>query len=170
MGSTVLQLTRVLALRPTANLPAGIRLRTFTGDEDVARWLEIRHRAFARQRLGVAGWTSDDFDREFRRKSWWRPQHLWFAESVGVPEEPPDAVGTVTLAFRGGAASAKPVVHWLAVLPQWRRKGVARALMTALEGRCWDLGYRQVWLETHSAWQDAVEMYRRLGYVSTKAG
>ena len=164
MSTIVLQLTRTLDARPEVQLPLGIALRNFTGEDDIARWLDIRHRAFARQRMGVPAWTAEDFHREFQAKSWWRPEHLWLAETL--PREHPSAetVGAVALAFRGSGPAARPVVHWLAVLPQWRRRGVGQALMATLEQRCWDLGYRQIWLETLSAWQAAVEMYRSLGY------
>jgi GNAT superfamily N-acetyltransferase len=55
-------------------------------------------------------------------------------------------------------------VHWLAVLPGWRRRGVGRYLMSVLEARAWELGYREVWLETHAAWAEAVRLYQALGY------
>jgi GNAT superfamily N-acetyltransferase len=164
MSTIVLQLTRTLNARPEVQVPHGIALRNFAGEDDIARWLDVRHRAFARQRMGVPSWTADDFRREFQTKSWWRPEHLWLADTLRAKCGSVETVGTVALAFRGSGSAARPVVHWLAVLPEWRRRGVARALMATLEQRCWDTGYRQIWLETLSAWQAAVELYRRLGY------
>ena len=70
----------------------------------------------------------------------------------------------MTLALRGADEAARPVVHWLAVLPAWRRRGIGRLLMSVLEARAWELGYREVWLETHAAWEEAVRFYRALGY------
>lgn len=167
--AAILQLTRELEAPPQLVAAAGMRVRTYAGAGDIVRWLEIRHRAFARQRIGIAAWSEADFRREFLDKPWWSPQHLWFAEAEPSLLRLRDrtewtAVGTVALAFRGGGENARPVVHWLAVLPQWRRRGVGRALMGALERRAWELGYRQIWLETHAAWEAAVEMYRRMGY------
>jgi GNAT superfamily N-acetyltransferase len=164
MSTIVLQLTRMLYARPEVKLPQGVAIRTFAGEADIERWLEIRHRAFARQRVGVSSWTADDFRREFLAKSWWRPGHLWLAETFSHRGEPSNSIATVALAFRGSGTTSRPVVHWLAVLPNWRRRGIGRALMATLEARCWELGYRQVWLETHNGWQAAVEMYRHLGY------
>jgi GNAT superfamily N-acetyltransferase len=164
MGSVVLQYSRVLAQRPLSEPVAGIALRTYAGPEDIAVWLELRHQAFARQRLGVRHWNRQDFASEFLEKPWWRAEHLWFAETSGALGSPPQAVGTVALAFRGQGPSARPAVHWLAVLPPWRRRGVGRLLMTALEQACWDAGYRQVWLETHPSWTAAVGFYETLGY------
>jgi GNAT superfamily N-acetyltransferase len=153
----ILHLVRALAQAPCLAGPEGVRLRTYVVPADTAVWLDLRTRAFAGSPLGVRPWTADDFDREFLAKPWWRAEHLWFAES----DSP---VGTVTLAFRGAGEAARPVVHWLAVAPEWRRRGIGRLLVSAVEARAWELGYREVWLETHAAWEEAVRLYRALGY------
>ena len=162
--STVLQLTRRLESEPEPRPPQGIVLRTYAGSDDIPIWLALRQRAFARLRLGVRDWVAEDFQQEFLSKPWWRPEHLWFAETQPAPPGEATAVGTIALAFRGEGAAARPVVHWLAVLPAWRRRGVGRFLVATLEARAWELGYRQVWLETHAAWTAASELYRALGY------
>jgi GNAT superfamily N-acetyltransferase len=109
----------------------------------------------------VGDWDEADFRREFLNKPWWSPKRMWFAEGQGS-ESP--IVGTVTLAVRGEGPHAKPVVHWLAVLPGYRRRGIGRLLMATLEAAVWDAGGRQVWLETHSAWAEAARLYAALGY------
>ena len=76
----------------------------------------------------------------------------------------------MALAFRGEGTEAKPAVHWLAVLPPWRRRGVGRLLMAELHQRCWDLGYRQIWLETHVRWTGAARLYEELGYRPVEDG
>jgi GNAT superfamily N-acetyltransferase len=157
----IAQLHHELVQPPTICHVADIQVRTFCGPQDVPRWLELRHRAFARARLGVRQWTEADFHAEFLAKPWWRPEHLWLAEAGS------ELVGTVTLAMRGATSQARPVVHWLAVLPSWRRRGVGRMLMSVLEARAWELGYREVWLETHAAWTEAAALYRSLGYSET---
>ncbi len=162
--ATVLQLTRELLERPVATPIAGVRLRHFGGPDDVEVWLELRRRAFSRQKLGVGDWDAADFEREFLRKSWWRPEAMWFAEAQRLPLAPHAPVGTVTLARRGDSSDAKPVVHWLAVLGSDRRRGVGRLLMATLETAVWDAGGRQVWLETHIAWEEAARLYESLGY------
>ena len=75
----------------------------------------------------------------------------------------PLPVGTVALAAQT-AASTLAAVHWLAVLPAWRRRGVARQLMAALEERAWELGHREIFLETHAGWTAAQGFYESLGY------
>ena len=154
----ILQLCRKLEAPAEQLTPDDCYVRTFRGRADIPIWLDLRHRAFARARVGVRQWDEADFEQEFLSKPWWRDEHLWFVEHHS------SLIGTVALAQRAEGAKAKAVVHWLAVLPVWRRHGIGRALMHVLESRAWELGYREVWLETHAAWTEAVQFYRRLGY------
>ena len=139
-------------------------LRNFAVPGDVEIWLDLRRRSFARQKLGVRDWDASDFAREFLDKNWWQPEAMWFVEIQRVPMRSHAAVGTVTLARRGDGQEAKPVVHWLAVLPAYRGRGIARLLMATLEAAVWDAGGRQIWLETHSQWLEAARLYEALGY------
>jgi GNAT superfamily N-acetyltransferase len=165
MGS-VLHLYRTLQEPPELPGLPGVDLRHFAGPNDIGAWLELRHRAFAREQVGVRQWQPTDFEAEFLIKPWWRPERLWFAEAkTGLPGlRTRSAVGTITLAFRGTGETAQPVIHWLAVLPGWRRRGVARLLLAALEKSCWDAGYREIGLETHAAWIAARRFYEQAGY------
>lgn len=159
----VLQMTRILTHRPTVPTVSGIVLRTIRTADDVPAWLELRRRAFMRERVGVREWTEQDFATEFLSKPWWRPERMWIAEAERF-------VGSVTLARRGDGPDAKPVVHWLMVDRAFRRRGIGQLLMATLETAVWDDGGRQVWLETHRHWQAAVDLYRQLGYVDAMAG
>lgn len=132
--------------------------------QELDAWLDLRNKAFARERLGVRRWLRTDFEREISSKSWWNSSRTWVAV---VENAPPIAslAGTVTWADRtSDGHAAKPVVHWLAVLPAWRRRGIGRLLVTQMHQACWDAGHREIWLETHAAWQAAVRLYRALGY------
>ena len=137
-------------------------MRAYRGDEDIAIWLALREQAFAHQKVGVRQWDADDFRRELLDKPWWRPEWMWFAETTAA--QPTEPIGTITLAIRQSAIGAVPVVHWLCVLPRWRRRGVAKVLMNTLEQAAWDAGYREVALETHEAWREAAAAYEALGY------
>src|SRR5690606_445437 len=101
---------------------------------------------------------------EFLQKWWWNPARMWLAEVKTITGGSLRLAGSVTLAMRGEPAGAKPVVHWLMVSPDARRQGLARVLMSHLETAAWDAGYRQIWLETHAAWQAARRFYEALGY------
>jgi GNAT superfamily N-acetyltransferase len=156
----VLEMTRTLNERPKATAVDSVRLRTFDKADDATAWLELRQRAFARESLAVRAWSAAEFQTEFLGKPWWNPATMWFAESDRI-------IGSVTLARRESSTSSKPVVHWLMVDPRWRRHGIARLLLTALETAVWDAGQRQIWLETHSAWTKAEQFYRAMGYRET---
>ncbi len=162
--TAVQQLTKKLTSRPVPEEVPGVRLRNFSGEADIYAWLELRQRAFARQKLGIGSWSAVDFEREFLAKPWWRPSCMWFA--VAAAEQLPSGlvVGTVTLARRGNAPHDKPVVHWLAVLPSFRGRGIGRLLMDTLEAAVWDGRERQIWLETHQAWGEAGRLYQMRGY------
>jgi GNAT superfamily N-acetyltransferase len=155
----VQQLTKILVSRPDLPLLTGITLRNYCGPEDVETWIQLRRKAFARQRLGIGEWDQADFEREFLSKSWWNSSNMWFADdSSGI------SLGTICLARRQGRAGDRPVIHWLAVSPVARRRGIGRLLVSALEAAVWDAGERQIWLETHALWREASEFYRALGY------
>jgi GNAT superfamily N-acetyltransferase len=158
--AVILQLTRKLAERPRVPEIAGVRLRHYAGPEDAETWLDLRRRAFARQKVGIGNWDASDFEREFLSKPWWRPEAMWLAESY-APRMPETVIGTVTLARRG----EMPVVHWLFVDPGYRRRGIGGLLLAKLEADTWDAGERQIWLETHAAWREALALYRTAGYV-----
>jgi GNAT superfamily N-acetyltransferase len=159
----ILQLTRKLTERPLVGDVGGIRLRHYAGPGDIEPWLELRRRAFARQKVGIGNWDAADFEREFLSKLWWRSECMWLAEAEPLLFAG-SVVGTVTLARRGAGPQAKPVVHWLCVLPGHRRRGIGRLLLATLEAAAWDAGERQIWLETHAAWREAIELYRSRGY------
>jgi len=139
-------------------------LRHFEGDDDIETWLELRHRGFARQKVGIRQWSVADFRSEFCEKRWWSHDRIWFAEAEATLLRQAQAVGTVALAMRGHGDAALPVIHWLTVLPTWRRRRIGRLLVAALETACWDAGYREIRLETHVAWREAARFYGALGY------
>ena len=50
------------------------------------------------------------------------------------------------------------------VLPEFRSKGIARAILTALEKRCIEIGNTSVRLETGSKQPEAIALYKSAGY------
>lgn len=176
---SVLQLTKRLTTRPQVVACSGLAVRHYQGEADIEPWLALRRAAFARQRLGIRDWSRSDFEAEFLTRWWWRPERMWLAEpapqsrlGLNSRDDVPPApliTGSVTLGCRGEAANHVPVVHWLAVHPSWRRRGVASSLVARLEAAVWEMGQRQVWLETHDAWIGAAGLYRKLGYQPASA-
>ncbi len=169
----ILRMKKLLRKCPQPLRIKEVAVRSFRGGDDVLAWLSLRRLAFSGVSPGGPGWTKADFDREFLAKPWWRPDRMWFAVPVeGDIEQTP--VGTVTLAQwsggeRSGRERPKPVVHWLAVAPSWRRRGIGRLLMASLEAACWNDGHRELSLQTHESWSDATAFYRELGYVHVNA-
>jgi GNAT superfamily N-acetyltransferase len=167
----VLQFCRLLTEPPQADCLGvpGLRLRTWDDTADVARWLALQQAAFAEQAKPVRPWTAGDFCREMTRQPWWRSDRAWVVEPVSDASKSAEVdrplVGAVVLAERRGSSPPRPALHWLMVHPGWRRHGMGRWLVATACRVAWDEGHRQVWLETHSAWNDAVRFYEALGFV-----
>lgn len=116
--------------------------------EDLERVVEIEQSAFARP------WSRDLIAREMA--------HDWSSILLAVEPAP------------GGEAVLGLVVFWLvhdevhvlnvAVAPEARRRGVARALMREVERRGAGRGARIATLEVRRSNQAALELYRSLGY------
>jgi GNAT superfamily N-acetyltransferase len=153
----ILHLSRKLVQEPLVEPIADVAIRTYASESDIDRWIELRTKSFADQAPAVRPWTRADFAAEFLDKPWWSPERMWFAEAESV-------VGSVTLAFRGPKGKQTPVVHWLIVLPDRRRRGIGTLLMATLELACWNAGHRRIALETHAGWSAAETFYRGLGY------
>jgi GNAT superfamily N-acetyltransferase len=159
----IVQRMRVLTSIPAEVSAGPDSIRSYLGEDDVDGWLGIRNRAFSILETAGRVWSEADFRREFVEQSWWRPEWMWFA-FASDREASKSPVGTVTLAVRQTLNGLRPAVHWLCVLPEWRRRGIARVLMATLERAAWKAGHRQIWLETHTDWKEAAAFYDRLGY------
>lgn len=169
----VIQMVKRLESAPRGTVVPGIELRTYGGPADIGRWLGLRQQSGLWE-PSVAGrrWTDQDFRREFIDPWWWRPDRMWMAEET-VPHEREGAgsagsaapiVGSVTLGMRGPVEAPLPIVHWLLVARPWRRQGVGRLLLEALERECQKLGHRQLYLETLSSWSAAMAFYHAVGF------
>jgi GNAT superfamily N-acetyltransferase len=163
MASAVIQLRKVLEGRPELVDVAGVGVRGFVLAEDVAAWLKLRERAVAWLKPTARAWSVDDFRAEMSGKAWWREDWTWLAVAG---DDASVIVGAVTLAVRDGEGAAMPVVHWLLVDPRWRRRGIGRMLMSRLELAVWDAGWRELRLETHANWSEAVVFYQSMGFES----
>lgn len=162
-------LSNLIRLRKTLQEPCdpgplpGITIRTFNGSDDVDAWLAIREAAFADLLAMGRPWTADDFHREFLGKPWWRPESMWFAtqDMQGVRAKP---VGTIILGRAGRPPHDLSSVQWLMVVPEAQRRGIGRLLLAVLEAAAWNMGARELTLETHASWSAAVRLYRACDY------
>ncbi len=64
------------------------------------------------------------------------------------------------------------MIHWLCVLPEYRRQGVGRLLVSQLESLAWQSGHRarsQRPGNPHTSWTAAVEFYQHLAIAKREA-
>lgn len=160
-------LTKVLKSRGAPIAVKGVQLRQYRGVEDIDLWLQTRLNTFADEFAPPKPWTHDNWKREFASKPWWQPERMWFA-TVHPPlcrtADEGKTVGTVTLGLRGKGILARPTIHWLMVTPEWRWSGIGRFMVTQVEQQAYEMGHREIVLETLSEWGAATAFYQKLNY------
>ena len=87
--------------------------------------------------------------------SWARWDRGWVADDGGIR-------GFATAGYE--AWHERLVLWFIYIAPEWRRRGIGRALLAEVEahGRC--VGATHVWLETSTVNVPGVAAYERLGY------
>jgi GNAT superfamily N-acetyltransferase len=98
--------------------------------------------------------------REFCHKMWWDSSRMWFAFDLATNE----AVGTICLGENSSTKHPCGTVQWLAVLPAYRRRGIARLLLHRLEHEALRRGYSRLELDTLDQWQAAHRLYLDMGF------
>ncbi|HEY3393480.1 MAG TPA: GNAT family N-acetyltransferase [Lacipirellulaceae bacterium] len=164
--ASVLHLRKELLYPPVEQVTAEVHVRSIVVPDDEESWLELRKRATAGLRPPVRQWTRTDLAAQMLDKPWWRDDRTWVAIAPPIGEA--GIVGAVTLALRTGAAARVPIVHWLLVAPEWRRRGVGRMLISRLECAAWNDGWREIELETHAGWREAIAFYQSMGYAPVR--
>lgn len=86
---------------------------------------------------------------------WTRWERGWVADDGGVR-------GFATVQYE--AWHQRLILWFLYIAPEWRRRGVARALLERVEQYGCEVGATHVWLETSTVNVPAVTAYNRLGY------
>jgi GNAT superfamily N-acetyltransferase len=160
---SVLHLRKELLVPPVERFVAGVEVRSIRVPEDIGAWLELRKRATAGLKPRVRDWTDDDFAAEMLENPWWREEASWIAAA-----DDSSIIGAVTLGVRTGSSRSVAIVHWLLVDPALRRRGVGRMLLSHLERAAWDAGWREIELETHAKWMEAVAFYHSMGYAAVR--
>lgn len=126
---------------------AGVRVRLYR-PWDLPRILKIERASF-----GHDAWPREAFEEyalTFPR--------LFLVATAGVR-----VVGySIACVSRGAGELAS-----IAVLPAYRGRGVARALMHASLRKLCRLGVRTIWLMVRADNESAIALYRRLGFVRT---
>ena len=146
MSARFLHRMGLAAEPPVASVPHGVAVRPYASDRDHARVPEVFAAAF-----GAPPWP-DDCDQfpEFD------PHGVFVAEALATSE----AIGFVTCFRRGGFG----YVSVLAVVPGWRRRGVARALLGSAVAYLRSLGLAAVEVDAFTDAGPAVALYRACGF------
>jgi mycothiol synthase len=147
---TVVALARDTAGATEPALPDGLELRAVQADHH-PQIHQVLQQCFAGRSLGdkARGWT--DYQREIRDTDLWLV--AWDGDRIAavlVNERVPD--GTVDTV-------------WLAVVPAWRRRGVAQALLQLNLRRLAAQGVTRAIIRTVQENPDrTVELYQKMGY------
>ena len=56
-------------------------------------------------------------------------------------------------------------VHWVAIMPQYQGRGLAKPLLATVMQRLAELGHRRAYLTTSTARLPAIRLYQRFGFV-----
>lgn len=152
---TLCMIRRDLEGIPEYPLPPGFSLRRYRpGDE--AEWVRVQTLAERYVQISL-----DLFRREFGTDPVPLSERMLFlTDSQG------EAIGTATAwfdpSFQGRLFGR---VHWVAVVPQFQGRGLARPLLAGVCQRLRDLGHTNAYLITSSARIPALNLYRKFGFV-----
>ncbi len=152
-----LKMWRELNDLPVARTPAGYRIRTYeTGDDTT--FVRIKNAAFMSENAGGRAWTSADFEKEYLDSPYFDPKRVLFAICGDEP------VGTTTAWTATNQGRDVGLIHWVAVVPEHRSKGLGWVLNVRALHKLRALGYGEAILNTSETLESAVRLYRRLGF------
>ncbi len=152
-----LRMWRELKDLPDASAPAGYRIRTYQSGDDTA-FLRIKNAAFMSENAGGRAWTAADFEKEYLDSPYFDPKRVLFAV---FGDEPVGTTTAWTATYRGREVG---LIHWVAVVPEHRSKGLGWVLNVNALHKLKALGYGEATLNTSETLESAVRLYRRLGF------
>ena len=96
-----------------------------------------------------------------------REVEAWLA--VTTDQDPPRAIGLVTLVKAGATPHTRWSMAWLLVHPAARRQGVGRRLTAEACRRADQFGAEAIWVECRSDWREALGFWQACGFVPARA-
>jgi len=139
---------------PEFALPGGFSLRWYQpGDE--AHWLRIHLTADRHNEI-----TQELFERQFGRdKKRLGVRQCYLLSSTD------HVIGTGTAWFDHHFQGCRwGRVHWVAIVPEFQGRGLAKPLMMTICRRLRELGHKRAYLSTSTARSAAIGLYLRFGF------
>jgi GNAT superfamily N-acetyltransferase len=139
---------------PRHTLPAGFRLRRYEPG-DIEHWVAI-HR--------LADHYNEVSESRFRAEFGAHDQliaarQMYLLDTAGTP------IGTATAWFDDGFQGQRwGRVHWVAIVPAWQGRGLAKPLLAAVCRRLRALGHARAYLTTSTARLPAIKLYLTFGF------
>ena len=152
-----LRMWRNLEDLPKVEVANGYTLRSFEPG-DASAFVEIKNEAFSEEHGGGRDWTLFDFHKEYLDSPHFRPERVLFAAS----EE--KLVGTTTAWTSEFEGREVGLIHWVAVVPEHRSKGLGQALNVQALHKLKEMGYEECVLSTNESLSSAVRLYLRLDF------
>jgi ribosomal protein S18 acetylase RimI-like enzyme len=147
---------RTWLVDPARAAPPGVRLRPALRQEEGAI-MALRR---------ACGWSAETVPQQFRAMDEGRRQ-IWIAECDGY------LVGTITVEWISDdrqLADGRSTAHIsnLVVHPSYRRRGIARGLLGAVERAAYERGCAAITIGVDDGNDYARDLYERLGYTYLK--
>ena len=145
-------LRRDLENIPEYQLPAGFSFCWFRpGDEET--WVQIQTAADLYNKI-----SRQLFDQEFADRALLPERQFYVMEPLGR------TIGTAAAWFKEIAGERIGRVHWVAVVPEFQKRGLGKAMMSFCCRRLKELGHRQAFLSTSSVRIPAIKLYLQFGF------
>lgn len=139
---------------PCFEPPEGYSLRWYQPGDEVV-WRDIQRQADAHNQI-TPGLFREQFEAESGQLE---KRQCYLIEPGGRP------IGTATAwfddKFEGGVIGR---LHWVAVVPRYRGRGLSKPLMTVVCQRLRELGHRRAYLTTSVRRTAAIQLYLRFGF------
>jgi mycothiol synthase len=144
---------------PPVVVPAGYCLRPYeVGDEEA--WARLLNAAFATEDREPVSMEPASFEKEYPLTSGCDRSWIFFAEQL----EDGALVGTTAAWEAELEGKRMGLIHWVAVAPDHRGRGLGEALMAAALHAMRDRGHTQAFLNTDVVLRSAVRLYERVGF------